>query len=211
MAGTSAGAPVTATPAVNLVGELCYFDVDVTTAAGEYQARLTLRGARRGQRLVGLSATRDVVAQLGLGTPIGFREEPVAVTGRRTRRRVEMVAGLNARSVYWRGDVPLRPDEPALLRVPAERLEAGFGFLSLELSGEDGEAGGGAAFRALPIGLGDPRGARELMMRWDDERRRYEEAFGALPTRAAASDYGGPVKKAAFLGGKLPRRTPRAD
>lgn len=183
-----------------------WLDLDVFTLPGEYQARFTLHGVARGFRIASLSAPRELAGRLGLGTPVGFREEPlVPRKGARLAAR-ERVAEMNRTHVHWRGDVPVDPDVPCLLRIPAARLEAGFGHLSIEFASETG-GGGGAAFRYLPIGLADPRAARKAMMRWNDDRWSRERAFGPVPPHTGEGEYGQPVRTTPFIGGKLPRKS----
>lgn len=186
-----------------------WIDLDVLTAPGEYQARFTLHGAASGLCIAEISAPRELVELLGLGTPVGYHEAPV-VAEKRSREEQDRVAELNRGHNHWRGGGPLVPDEPYLLRVPASRLEAGFGHLSIGI-GSELDPGGGMAFRYLPIGLADPRAARRTMARWNEDRWGGERAFGPIPPYVSEGEYGQPVRTSPFTGGKLPRKNKPAE
>jgi hypothetical protein len=191
--------------AQQIAPEIVYFDLDVFPLSGEYQAKLTMGGTRRSFRMASMDADRSLVQALGIGTPVDFREEPLAAAGR-GRKQKELAAEFNRDRVRWVSQVELRPGEPYLLRIPAERQDAGFGSLCVWFEWT-GELGGGSMSKHLPIGLGDPREARRMMDRWHLDRHRHENFVGPLPERAAMGGYG--TCRAAttpFAGGRLPPR-----
>lgn len=185
--------------------EVVYFDLDVTVLSGEYQARLTMGGTGRTFRMASIDADRALVETLGIGTPGDFREEPLAPAGR-GRKQKELAEEFNRGRIRWVSAVELRPGEPYLLRVPAERQEAGFGRLCITFEWK-GALGGSLQSRHLPIGLANPKEARRSMDRWHMDQLRYERFVAPLPSRAARDGYG--THRAAttpFAGGRLPPR-----
>lgn len=188
--------------------EIVYFDLDIFPLPGEYQAKLTLGGTRRSFRMASIDADRALVEAMGIGTPAGFREEPLVVGGR-SRKQKEFAAEFNRERIRWVSDLEIAPGETYLLRIPAARQEAGFGTLCLCIEWA-GELGGTSMSWHLPIGLADPAGARRAMDRWHAHRLRYERFVGPLPARRPESDYGAfRAQTTPFTGGRLaPRRRP---
>lgn len=194
--------------AEHVAPEMVYFDLDVFPLAGEYQAKLTLGGTRRSFRLASIDADRGLVEALGICTPVGFREEPLAAKPR-SRKQKEFAAEFNRDRIRWVSDVEIAPGETYLLRVPAARQEAGFGLLCACFEWK-GELGGTSMSWHLPIGLADPPGARRAMDRWHLRRLQHEREVGPLPARQPESDYGAyRAQTTPFAGGRLaPRRRP---
>ncbi|HEX2081636.1 MAG TPA: hypothetical protein VHG08_28290 [Longimicrobium sp.] len=193
--------------------ERSYLELDIFPLPGEYQAKITSCATTQTIRLLTLTADRSLVELLGLGTPVGFREVPL-VANRRSKRSVEFVEEFNRTSINWESDTAvLRPGEPYVLRIPAERQEAGFGLLDAGFGGETEGMGGGVTFRALPIGLADPVAARKYMDVFHSDRMQYERDVGPLPPRENLGGYGTfRAQTTPFAGGRLPpRRRKEAD
>lgn len=199
--------------AVNVFLERSYLELDIFPLPGEYQAKITSCATTQTIQLLDIIVDRALVELLGLGTPVGFREAPL-VANRRSERSIDFVEEFNRTSINWESDTAvLRPGEPYVLRIPAERQEAGFGLLNVGFGGETEGMGGGVTFRTLPIGLADPVAARKYMDIFHRDRMQYVRDVGPLPPLENLGGYGTfRAQTKPFAGGRLPpRRRTEAD
>ncbi len=192
--------------AEQIAPELAYCDLDVFPLArrvpGEADDGRHAPGVPHGIHGRGPRAGADAGDRHARGLS---RAEPLASAGR-GRKQKELAAEFNRDRIRWVSQVELRPGEPYLLRIPADRQEAGFGLLCIWFEWT-GELGGTSMSKHLPIGLADPREARRMMDRWHLDRHRHQNFVEPLPERIATGGYGTyGAATTPFAGGRLPPR-----